>query len=72
MVKIFLFDQWWNNDKYQCECKKSHACQKDYIWNPSTCSCENGEYLASTVNELAIMCDYRVIRRRNKNYFNKF
>ena len=25
----FLFGQWCNNDKYQCECKKRHACQKD-------------------------------------------
>ena len=19
-------NQWWNNDKYQCECKKFHVC----------------------------------------------
>ena len=25
--------------------KKHHVCEKDYIWNPSTCSCENGKYL---------------------------
>ena len=35
-------DQWWNNDKYRCECKKRHACEKDYVWNPATCSCQNG------------------------------
>ena len=21
-------DQWWNNDKCQCECKKRHLCEK--------------------------------------------
>ena len=32
-------DQWWNNDKCPCECKKRRVCEKDYIWNPSTCNC---------------------------------
>ena len=50
-------DQWWNNDKYQYEYKKRHVCEKDYIWNPSTCSSENGEYLASIMDDLAITCD---------------
>ena len=22
-------DQWWNSDKYQCECKHRHVCEKD-------------------------------------------
>ena len=22
-------DQWWNNDKCRCECKKRHVCEKD-------------------------------------------
>ena len=35
-------DQWRNNDKCQCECKKHHVCEKDYAWNPATCNCENG------------------------------
>ena len=26
--------------------KKIHACEKDYVWNPATCICENGKYLA--------------------------
>ena len=25
-------DQWWNNDKCQCECKKHHICEKDYVY----------------------------------------
>ena len=30
--------------------KKHYVCEKDYIWNPSTCSCENGKYLASIID----------------------
>ena len=26
-----------------------HACEKDYIWNPATCSSENFKYLASII-----------------------
>ena len=50
-------NQWWNNDKCRCECKKRHVCEKDYIWNPATCSCVNGKYLASIMGDSAIMCD---------------
>ena len=50
-------DQWWNNDKCRCECKKRHVCEKDYVWNPATCNCENGKYLASIIDDSAIMCD---------------
>ena len=31
--------------------------KKDYVWNPVTCNCENGIYLASIIDESAIMCD---------------
>ena len=31
--------------------------KKDYIWNHDTCSCQNGEYLASIINDSVIMCD---------------
>ena len=30
---------------------------KDYIWNLSTCSCENGKYLANIMDDSAITCD---------------
>ena len=50
-------DQWWNNDKCRCECKKHHLHQKDYIWNLSTCSCENCNYSASIMVDSAITCD---------------
>ena len=50
-------DQWRNNDKCQCECKICHVCEKDYIWNPATCYCKNGKYLASITDDSAITCD---------------
>ena len=45
------------NHKCQCECKNRHICEKDYVWNPSTCNYENGKYLASIMDNSAIMCD---------------
>ena len=36
--------QWWNSTNCQCECQKIHVCEKDYVWNPATCNCENGKY----------------------------
>ena len=50
-------NQWWNNDKCRCECTKRHTCEKHYVWNPATCSCGNGKYLASIMDDSAIMCD---------------
>ena len=32
-------------------------CEKDYMWNPATCSCRNGHYLASTSDDSVITCD---------------
>ena len=45
------------NDKCQCECKKRYVCEKDYVWNPATCNCKNGKYLASITYDSAFMCD---------------
>ena len=39
------------------ECKKCHVCEKDYVWNPSTCTCENGKYLPSIMDDSTIICD---------------
>ena len=44
-------NQWWNNNKCRCECKKIHLCEKDYSWNRATCNCENGKYLASIMDD---------------------
>ena len=46
-----------NNDKCWCECKKHHIWEKDYIWNPDTCSCKNGKYLASIIDNSVITYD---------------
>ena len=40
-----------------CECKKRHICEKEYMWNPVTCSCKNGKYLASVIDDSVITCD---------------
>ena len=49
MKKKCNSNQWWNNNKCQCECKKF---EKDYDWNPATCNCENGNYLASITDKV--------------------
>ena len=36
------------------------VCAKDYIWNPSKCSCENGKYLASVIVDSVTTC-YEII-----------
>ena len=37
--------------------KKHHICEKDYFWNPATCSCKNGKYLANIIDNSVITCD---------------
>ena len=46
-----------NNDKCQYKCKKRRVCEKDYVWNRTTCNCENGKYLASIKVNSGITCD---------------
>ena len=36
---------------------KHHICEKYYAWNPAACNCENGKYLASIIDDSAIICD---------------
>ena len=50
-------NQWWNNHKCRCECKKHQICEKDYIWNPATYSCKNEKYLASVIDDSVVTCD---------------
>ena len=50
-------DLWWNNDKCRCECKKCDVYEKDYVWNSATCNCKNRKYLASIMDDSAIICD---------------
>ena len=64
-------DQCWNNDKCQCECKKCNICEKDYTWNPATYTCENVKYLASIMDDSAIICDEVIESYRDKTNFNE-
>ena len=63
-------DQWWN-DKCWCKCKKRRVCEKDHVWNPSTCNCENGKYLASIIDNAAIMCDEVIESYDEETNFNE-
>ena len=59
--------QWWNNEKCWYGCKKSHLCEKDYIWNPFTCNCKHGKYLASVISNLVITCDKTIDAEAKSN-----
>ena len=60
-------DQWWNNDKCWCECKKRYVCEKYCVWNPVACNFEVEKYLASIMDDSAITCDEIIVMRwRNK------
>ena len=52
--KKYNSDQWWNSNKCRFECKKRHVYEKDYIWNPATCSCENRKQLPTIMDDSAI------------------
>ena len=45
--------------------------KKDYTWNPSTCSCENGKYLASIMDDLTITCDEIMESHNEETNFNE-
>ena len=48
-------------------------CEKNYIWNPSTCISENGIYLESIINDSVITCDksIEVVWSEPINFNNK-
>ena len=33
-----------------------YVCKEDYVWNPATCTCENGKYLGSIIDYSLITC----------------
>ena len=51
--------------------KKRHACEKDYILNPATCSCQNGKYLASTMGDSVITFDEIIESYSKETNFNE-
>ena len=61
------------------ECKKHHVCEKDYLWNPSTCNCENGKYLENIMDNSTITSDEIIelydedadAKSSNKSSFNE-
>ena len=65
------------NDKCRCECKnpKEHYVRKRRLYlNPATCSCKNGKYVISIIDDLMITCVAVIPRQKNvpiKKYFNK-
>ena len=59
------WNQCWNNNECRCEFKNHHICGKYYVWNPATCNCENGKYLASIMDDSKIICD-EVIKSYNE------
>ena len=46
--------------------RKNITHVKSYIWNPSTCSCGNGKYLASIVENLMITCGEIIDSKKRK------
>ena len=59
-----------NNEKCWCNCndlRKNRVCEKDNIWNPSTCTSKNT--LQSVISGLLITCDEI---RGDKKCCNKF
>ena len=51
-------------------CERHHICDKDYIWNPTTCICENRKYLASIKGDSMIKCD-EIIKETFPDNFNE-
>ena len=35
------------------------------MWNPVTCSCENGKYIGSVIDDSVIMCDEIIEETKN-------
>ena len=53
----YNLDQWCNDDKCQCECKKHYIYEKDYVSSLCTCIFENRKYLVSLMDDSLIICD---------------
>ena len=44
--------------RYECKNGRKHnVCKKYYIWNTSTRTCENGEYLENVIDDSVVRCD---------------
>ena len=45
--------------------KKYLPCVKYYLWNPATCSCKTGKYLASIIDNSIITCREIIYTTKN-------
>ena len=36
---------------------KNNICEKDYVWNPASCNCQNGKYLTNIMDDSVMTCD---------------
>ena len=52
-------NQKWNNNKCGSEQKnpKNYACERDYIWNCATFTCENSKYFGIIIDYWIILYD---------------
>ena len=41
---------------------KNILCTKNYVWNPATCTCKNGEYLRSIIDDSLVTCGIEVTK----------
>ena len=47
--------------------KNVNFCEKDYIWNPFTCSCKNGKKLVSIMDDSVITYDEIITEATSDN-----
>ena len=50
--------------------KNHRVCDKDYIWNPATYSCENGKYLPMTFYNVEILIKSVFNKGKNNYYYS--
>ena len=62
-------NQNWDNNKSRWKCKIClKICEKDYIWNPATCTCESGKCLPSIIDDSVIAWDEIIGAEKNSSY----
>ena len=48
----------YNKLRYECKNRIKHdMCERNYTWNPNTCTFRNGKYLTSIIDDSVITCD---------------
>ena len=57
---------------FDASAKNITHVKKNYIWNPVTCSWENGKYLVSIIDASVIMCDEIIDSEETKTVTTNF